>query len=85
MNLPQPFVDALTRDYEYKDKRYSVTSMLKGNKEILLTRRHFNEITEDVSDSIWLLFGTAVHRILEDAKEAKDELKETKIAYEFPN
>lgn len=85
MNLPQPFVDALTRDYEYKDKRYSVTSMLKGNKEILLTRRHFNEITEDVSDSIWLLFGTAVHRILEDAKEAKDELKETKIAYEFDN
>ena len=59
--------------------------MLKGNKEILLTRRHFNEITEDVSDSIWLLFGTAVHKILEDAKEAKDELKETKIAYEFDN
>lgn len=85
LNLPQPFVDALTRDYEYKDKRYSVTSLLKGNKEIVLTRRHFNEMTEDVSDSIWLLFGTAVHKVLEDAKEAKDELKETKIAYEFPN
>ena len=85
LNLPQPFVDALTRSYEYKDKRYSVTSMLKGYKEILLTRRHFNELEEDVADSIWLLFGTAVHRILEDAKEADDELKETKIAYEFEN
>lgn len=85
LNLPQPFVDAVTRNYEYKDKRYSVTSMLKGYKEILLTRRHYNELEEDVADSIWLLFGTAVHRILEDAKEAHDELKETKIAYEFEN
>lgn len=84
-NLPQPLVDALSRDYEYKDKRYSVTSMLKGYKELLLTRRHFNEMTEDVSDSIWLLFGTAVHQILEHAQEAADELKETKIHYEFPN
>ena len=85
LNLPQPFVDALTRDYEYKDKRYSVTSMLKGAREIILTRRHFNEMTEDVADSIWLLFGTAVHRILEDAKEADDELKETKIYHQFEN
>ena len=85
LNLPQPFVDALTRNYEYKEKRYSVTSMLKGYREIILTRRHFNEMSEDVADSIWLLFGTAVHRILEDAKEADDELKETKIHFEFPN
>lgn len=85
MKLPQPFVDALSRDYEYKEKRYSVTSILKGNKEIVLTRRHFDEMEEDVADSIWLLLGTAVHRILENAKEADDELKETKIYYEFPN
>ena len=85
LSLPQPFVDALTRDYEYKDRRYSVTSMLKGPREIILTRRHFNEMSEDVADSIWLLFGTAVHKILEDAKEADDELKETKIYYEFEN
>ena len=85
LSLPQPFVDALSRNYEYKDKRYSVTSMLKGYKEIILTRRHFNEMEEDVADSIWLLFGTAVHKVLEDAKEADDELKETKIYYEFPN
>ena len=83
LNLPAPFVDAVNRDYEYKDKRYSVTSLLKGYKEIILTRRHFNEITQDVADSIWMIFGTAVHKILEESKEAKDELKETKIAYEF--
>ncbi len=85
LSLPQPFVSAVSRDYEYKDKRYSVTSMLKGSREILLTRRHFNEISQDVADSIWLILGTAVHRVLEDSQEAQDELKETKVHYEFPN
>lgn len=85
MNLPQQFVDALARDYEYKDKRYSVTSMLKGYKEIILTRRHFNEMEEDVSENIWALFGSAVHKILEESEEANDELKETKIYFTFPN
>lgn len=85
LNLPTPFVDALKRDYEYTDRRYSVTSMLKGYREIILTRRHFDEMETDVADSIWLLFGTAVHKILEEAHEADDELKETKIYYTFPN
>lgn len=85
LNLPTPFVDAVKRDYEYTEKRYSVTSMLKGFREIILTRRHWNEMETDVSDSIWLLFGTAVHKILEQAQEADDELKETKIYYTFPN
>lgn len=84
-NLPQPFVDAVTRDYRYTDKRYSVTSMLKGYREIILTRRHFDEMEEDAADSIWMIFGTAVHKVLEDSKEAEDELKETKIYFEFPN
>ena len=56
-NLPKPFVDAVTRNYEYKDKRYSVTSILKGPKEILLTRRHYSEIKQDVADSIWMILG----------------------------
>ena len=85
LNLPQPFVDAVTRDYQYKEDRYSVTEMLKGYKEIILTRRHYEEIEQDVADSIWLIFGTAVHKVLEDSQEAMDELKETKIYYEFPD
>ena len=85
LDLPTPFVDAVSRDYEYVDKRYSVTSLLKGYREILLTRRHFGEIEQDVADSIWLILGTAVHKILEESKEEFDELKETKIYYEFPN
>lgn len=85
LNLPQPFVSAVESDYRYKDKRYSVTSVLKGTKEAILQRRHADDIEQDVSDMIWLIFGTAMHSVLENAQEKRDELKETKIEIDMPN
>lgn len=78
-NLPQPLVDAVTREHEYKDKQYSVTSLLKGACQVILERRHQEEITQDVSDMVWLLFGNAVHKVLEEAQETDDQLKENKL------
>ncbi len=77
LRLPQPFVSAVEREHEYKSKRYSVTSIQKGVRETLLLRRHDNEITQDVADMIWLIFGTAVHSILEQSQETASQLKET--------
>lgn len=57
LNLPQPFVDAATSDYQYTDKRYSVTSVLKGTREAILQRRHSEEIETDVSEMVWAIFG----------------------------
>lgn len=85
LNLPTPFVKAVERDYEYKDKRYSVTSILKGVRETLLTRRHHDKIEQDVSDMIWLILGNAVHSILENSEEESHQLKETKVYIELPN
>ena len=85
LNLPQPFVSAVTKEYEYKDKQYSVTTILKDVREILLTRRHNSEIEQDVADMIWLIFGTAVHKVLEDSKEADTELKEEHFVEEVQN
>ena len=85
LNLPQPFVDAVNRDYQYQEKRYSVTSVIKGTKEILLQRRHNEEIEQDVSDMIWLIFGTAMHKVLEGGTEGEDEIKESKIYIDMPN
>lgn len=85
LNLPSAFVDAVSKDYQYKEKRYSVTSVLKGPKEAILQRRHADEIEQDVSDMIWLIFGTAMHKVLEDSNEDHDELKETKIEIKMPN
>lgn len=85
LKLPQPFVDAVSSEYRYKDKRYSVTSILKGTREAILQRRHQNEITQDVADMIWLIFGTAVHSILENSKETDTQLKENWVSREMPN
>lgn len=85
LNLPQPFVDAVTREYQYKDKQYSVTTILKDVREILLTRRHNDEIEQDVADMIWLIFGTAVHKVLEDSKEEETEFKEEHFVEEVEN
>lgn len=76
MKLPQPFVDAVDSDYQYRDKRYSVTTLLKPVREIMLLRRHNNEIECDVSDMLWAIMGTAMHSILENSTEGKHLLKE---------
>ena len=85
LSLPQPFVDAVTRDYCYKPKRYSVTSILKGTREAILQRRHADEIQNDVSDMVWLIFGTAVHSILEQSQETSTQIKEGKVEAELYN
>lgn len=79
LNLPESFVNMAKQDYIFADNEYRVTSLLKGIRETILERRHFDEIEQDVSDMIWLLFGTAVHGILEHQAEGDNELKEERI------
>lgn len=76
LELPQSFVKMAESDYTYKDKQYSVTSLLKGVREVILERRYHDEIEQDVSDMIWLLFGIAVHSILEHHEADEHETKE---------
>lgn len=85
LNLPQPFVDAVSREYEYKPKQYSVTSLLKGTRETILQRRHHKEIIQDVADMVWLIFGTAVHSVFENTKDDFFLLKENKVILEMQN
>lgn len=44
---------------------YSVTTLLNDPKEIILSRRHSEEIVIDVSKMVWAIFGTAVHHVME--------------------
>ena len=85
LNLPKPFVDACASEYQYKPRRYSVTSVLKGTREAILTRRHHGETTQDVADMVWMIFGSAVHKILEESKETDSQLKESWLSVEMPN
>ena len=85
LNLPSPFVSLAQRDYVFEPNEYRVTSLLKGIRETILERRHGKEIERDVSDMVWLLFGTAVHGILEKHQELGHELKEERIKVPFGN
>lgn len=76
LDLPAPFVDAAKSDHVTTPNRYSVTQLLKGTCETTLFRRHEDEITRDVSENVWLIFGTAVHKILEQGEETATQLKE---------
>ena len=79
LKLPQPFVDAATSDYKPTDGRYSVTRILGSPCEAVLLRRHWHEIEGDVADLVWAIFGSAVHKILEDSNETDSQIKENYI------
>lgn len=85
LGLPKPFVDAVTSDYKPTPKRYSATALLKGTREAILQRRHHDEIVTEVADSVWMIFGSAVHSILENAQETETQLKENRIEVEMPD
>ena len=69
LNLPQALVDAVTLEKHNKEGEVSATTLIKGVKEYLMTDRHWDEITVDVKDSIWALWGTTTHKLLEKEYE----------------
>lgn len=84
-NLPAPFVRMAEDVYEIKPKRYSVTTLLKPVREILLNRRYDKVLEQDCSDMIWLIFGKAVHAVLENYGTGKTEFAEEKLEYTLEN
>lgn len=84
LNLPQALVDAVTLEKHNAEGELSATTLIKGVKEILLTDRHWDEIEVDVKDSIWALWGTTTHKLLEKEYEGtftEEKFEETVGAY----
>lgn len=70
LNLPSAFVNLATDNHPITPGHYSVTTILQPTREILLKRRYYNEIEQDVADMVWMVFGTAVHKVLESADKS---------------
>jgi hypothetical protein len=85
LGLPRAFVEMAKRDYEYVDGAYHATELLKPIRAAILERRHHDEIEVDVADLIWLLFGKAVHNILEYHNVDDYEFKEDRIEIRVRN
>jgi len=83
-NLPITIVRAMENDYSHTKDKYSITTLEKGVREILLARRHEDELEMDASEGIWALLGQLMHKLLEEVKEGDDQFKEEYITMEFP-
>lgn len=66
MNLPQSLVNACGLEEHNKPGCISATTLLKGVKQVILEHRHWEELEDDVSNRCWQLFGTSVHKLLEE-------------------
>jgi hypothetical protein len=68
--LPETITNVLARPQYSKGKaNLSVTELMSSPRIVQLKRRHWEELTEDASDMVWSLFGTAIHNILEHGKD----------------
>ena len=68
LNLPPPIFNAIARDpYTRGDADISITGLLEPPRIRVLKKRHWDELTEDVSDRIYSLLGQVIHGILERA------------------
>ena len=69
LGLPLAFVRAVSTERHNAPGCFSATTLNKGAKEIVLTDRHWDEITVDAADQVWAVFGTAVHSIFENCPD----------------
>ena len=64
-NMPVTFCQAVTYNSYKKVGHISITGLIQSPRMRILITRHDSEITEDVSERVWLLLGSAVHAVLE--------------------
>ena len=84
--LPDMLQRAVEREYKYRPKRYSITSLLDSDRVLMLKRRYNDEIEQDVSECIWMLFGTVTHYALETGIKLKEnEFVEEHLEHTFEN
>lgn len=74
MNMPQAFVNFVSNVRHNAPGTLSATTLLQGDKQIVLYDRHFEELTQDAADLVWATFGTAFHTVME--KQDDDAFKE---------
>jgi len=79
LNLPKQLVELVDNNYKPTPHQYSCTTILKPTRQIILERRYTDEIEQDVSDMCWMIFGIAVHSVIENSKESDGQFKEEKL------
>jgi len=84
-NLPQVLVDVLTKDfYDYipDENEYTASELINPPKITILKRRHRDEMTVDVSDLFYRVWGNLMHQWLQSFSE-NESLKEERLKVEI--
>jgi hypothetical protein len=64
-NLPESFVNSVSYDKYINNDTFSYSSLSEPPQITQLSIRHDSEIEDDVSNRVWLLFGSAIHNYLQ--------------------
>lgn len=68
-NFPDAVVKAITNDsYSKGNADFSVTELISPPQIKVLQKLHATELVKDVSENIWMLFGTSMHNMLQEAE-----------------
>jgi hypothetical protein len=62
--LPEPIYNAVKGVYPQKEGRLSVTRLIDSPLIPKLLKEHWDELSEDASDRLWALLGTALDGVL---------------------
>jgi hypothetical protein len=74
--LPDIFCEAVSlfdSDYDRGDSDYTATELIKPVRINVLTKRHWSDLSEDVSDRVWALGGQVKHLIFRRLAEKYPE------------
>tara|TARA_R110000744_G_scaffold199074_3_gene318316 strand:+ start:3057 stop:3971 length:915 start_codon:yes stop_codon:yes gene_type:complete len=84
-NLPAPVVAALSFDsYDRGKSNRSITQLIDSPKVSILKREHDPEISEDVSNKLWSVLGTAVHIMFENSTDDENMISEERYFFTHP-
>lgn len=68
--IPVTFVNVLERPTYSKGRaNLSVTQLINSPKIVALTQKFEDEIEQDVSEMVWSIFGSAIHKVLEHGSD----------------
>jgi hypothetical protein len=84
-NLPQTIADALRdqqANYHKGDAWKSITGLMAPPRIGLLSSENWSKMSEDLSDQVWKIFGSAVHNIL-DSGQSNSHIKEERLFMEI--
>lgn len=81
--LPEPYVKACELEENVEGLR--VTQLLNGVRAVILTQRHWDEIEVEAAKMVWLILGSAVHKLLEMTDEEDDEFREQRLSMKISN